>query len=343
MRGLALLAVVVGSLAAFSSGPGATQDSGPDWVRKPSSDDLMAAWPTSALNRGKSGKATLVCQTNIRGGLENCRVEDETPPGEGFGAAALLLAPSFQMKPQIKDGKPQTSSVRIPISFASSGGDGGLGGPSVSMLISPPWKSAPSFADMAAAWPKGATGVKEARVSMRCRITKENRLSLCDVLTENPRAKGFGASARKLSPLFELAVDPRTMGGKKDIYVNIAVSFVDPETPGARTVAHPKWIKGPDMRQLAIFPDEAAQKGLTKGLGVADCAVAANGSLIDCKVSREDPVGLGFGPAAVRVAEVMQMSPWTEDGRPVDGARIKLPIRFEKTPDTPAAPAAKAD
>jgi len=42
----------------------------------------------------------------------------------------------------------------------------------------------------------------------------------------------------------------------------------------------------------------------------------------------------------VLVAQVMKMNPWTQDGGPVDGARVKLPIRFnlaqEKTP--PAAP-----
>lgn len=335
-----VLALVAASLTAGVAG---AQEQGPDWVRKPTGEDLRAAWPTAALSRGVSGKVVLACQVNLQGGLEDCEVESETPASYGFGAAALLMVPSFQMKPEMKDGKPRVSSVSIPISFLNPGGQGssGAGGPAPNsrlgssgdtavMVVSPVWKASPSFADMAAAWPKGATGITSARVSMRCRVTPEGRLSQCNVLTETPGKRGFGAAARKLAPLFQLSSDPVGGAGRKDVYVNVAVSFVDPATPGARTIAHPTWIREPDEAQLAIFPQAAADKGLTRGVGVADCAIASDGSLTDCKVGREDPVGLGFGEAAVRVAQAMQMNPWTDDGRPVDGARIRLPIQFNK-------------
>lgn len=335
-----VLALAAASLAA---GVALSREQGPDWVRKPTGEDLRAAWPTAALRRGVSGQAVLACQVNVQGGLEDCQVESETPAGYGFGSAALLLVPSFQMKPEMKDGQPQVSSVRIPISFSNPGGQGssGTGGPAPNsrlgssgdkalMLVDPVWKASPSFADMAAAWPKEATGVTNARVSMRCRVTREGRLSQCNVLTETPGRRGFAAAARKLAPLFELTGDPVGGDVRKDVYVNLAVSFIDPATPGARTIAHPKWIREPDEAQLAIFPQAAADRGLTRGVGVADCAITADGNLTDCKVGREDPVGLGFGEAAVRVAQAMQMSPWTDDGRPVDGARIRLPIQFNK-------------
>lgn len=293
------------------------------------------------MSRGVSGGAVLVCESNIQGGLENCKVDSETPAGEGFGVAALLLVPSFQMKPAMKDGKPTRSAVRIPISFKTEGG--GWSGQAVSMIAKPLWKSAPSFADMAAAWPRRAAGVTEAHVAMRCRVTKESRLSLCETMTETPSGKGFGSAARALGDRFELAVDPRGQGARRDIYVNVAVRFVDPNDAKARTVAHPRWIQGPDPSKiLEIFPAEAIARGLTKGVGVADCLVAPDGGLTDCRPAREDPAGAGFAAAAVSIAGVMRMSPWTEDGRPVDGARIKLPIRFEKAPDTPT-PAARAD
>lgn len=330
-------------LAAFAAGPVTAQNSGPDWVRRPSGEDLRAAFPTAALARGKSGQATLICELTIRGGLENCKVESETPAGYGFGDAALLLAPSFQMTPKIRDGKPEAGVIRIPIDFSNPGGGAssgesgpnsnsrlGSGGNRASMVVSPAWKTAPTFADMAAAWPRSAAGATEGRVSMRCRVTTESKLSMCNIVTETPGGKGFGAAARKLAPLFELAVDPRENGAGKDVFVTLAVSFVDPASSGARAVSHPRWIRGPDEELLAIFPRAAADKGLTKGVGVADCAIAADGSLTDCRVAREDPVGLGFGPAAVRVAQAMQMSPWTDDGRPVDGARIRLPVQFNK-------------
>ena len=42
---------------------------------------------------------------------------------------------------------------------------------------------------------------------------------------------------------------------------------------------------------------------------------------------------------AVAIAGVMQMNPWTDDGRPVDGARIRLPINFTQAEEP--APKAK--
>ncbi len=60
-----------------------------------------------------------------------------------------------------------------------------------------------------------------------------------------------------------------------------------------------------------------------------------------CEVVGEDPAGLGFGEAAVAAAAAFAVNPWSDDGRPVDGARIRIPIRFtaaepEPAPVTPA-------
>jgi hypothetical protein len=49
---------------------------------------------------------------------------------------------------------------------------------------------------------------------------------------------------------------------------------------------------------------------------------------------------MGFGAAALEIAAVVAMNPWTAQGDPVDGARIRLPLRLElpKEAPTPAKP-----
>ena len=79
---------------------------------------------------------------------------------------------------------------------------------------------------------------------------------------------------------------------------------------------------------LTDAPPEAVAKGLKTGRGVARCVVAPDGALTGCTPAPGDPDGVGFSEAAVKLAASMRMNPWTADGGPVDGAVIRLPIRF---------------
>jgi len=90
----------------------------PDWLAKPSGQDMAELYPKEAAQNRVEGSALLSCDVDATGALVNCAASAETPPGAGFGAAVLALAPKFRMRPMAKDGVPVSGGhVRIPIRF----------------------------------------------------------------------------------------------------------------------------------------------------------------------------------------------------------------------------------
>ncbi|WP_297803567.1 TonB family protein [uncultured Brevundimonas sp.] len=90
----------------------------PDWIQRPTADQLLRAYPDAALERGISGSTTLNCSVRVDGTLSDCQVGNETPARQGFGRAAISLSRQFRMSPRTVDGAPVDGArVSVAIRF----------------------------------------------------------------------------------------------------------------------------------------------------------------------------------------------------------------------------------
>jgi TonB family protein len=106
------------------------------------------------------------------------------------------------------------------------------------------------------------------------------------------------------------------------------VQFAPPQPPGLPTLS-PHWIRIPTGQEAAdAYPPAAMARGI-EGHTNMTCVVTAAGTLISCRITEETPPGAGFGEAALLLADKFVMSPKTDGGRPVQGARVAVPIAWK--------------
>jgi TonB family protein len=98
----------------------------PRLMARPSAEDMARYYPSGAARKELAGRAVIECRVALSGAAEACRVVSETPPGEGFGAAALKLSGGFRFSPAQRGGRPVDGQlIRMPLNFRLEG-DGGV-------------------------------------------------------------------------------------------------------------------------------------------------------------------------------------------------------------------------
>lgn len=87
----------------------------PSWLQRPTAEDVGRVTPM-LVRPPAEVHVLMVCRITVAGGLDACTIKSETPPGLGYGAAALALAPIFKMPAVDLDGRPVAGRiVQIPI------------------------------------------------------------------------------------------------------------------------------------------------------------------------------------------------------------------------------------
>ncbi|MEN5051893.1 TonB family protein [Brevundimonas naejangsanensis] len=178
----------------------------PRWSVPPqaSVDDF----PEAALQADVSGAAVIACDATPDGSPVNCEVRSETPPGMGFGQAALGIVQRGRVIAS-DDGDHAASrrfAVRVPFNLAPE---------------PPPQEAARTFANVEARWltpPRPTASDYPQRAvdrglsggaAVRCEVALSGKPTNCVVVAEVPPGSGFGEAAVKI--VLRGRLDPATI------------------------------------------------------------------------------------------------------------------------------------
>ena len=104
----------------------------------------------------------------------------------------------------------------------------------------------------------------------------------------------------------------------------------EPWPPIRSTVTRPVWERRPTLQDMARYYPKSAIQAVTEARVVLACRVTAKGVPENCIVDSEEPQGLGFGAASLKLARLYRMKPHEKDGQAVAGKEIRIPILWPK-------------
>ena len=296
----------------------------PQWLHLPNGDDYAAYYPDAT----RAAKVYMDCKITSEGRLEQCVFPAVAPKGHGFEEATRKISKLWQMSLVDKDGR------------STAGGDFYTivvwkmrSGPDVpeATVTSPPWISAPSAQDIQAAFPAALGKTDHVLVTLDCTIADDGSLIGCHNPKGASQSSDLVTAAEKLAPKFR--VDP-TWRAKIDLFLDVSVPI---QLASADSTVWTEPLKtiglvSAPSAQLAssLYPEQAVKAGLEKGSASVDCSVADHGAPTDCVIVSESVPNVGFGAAAVQIAQHYVIQSWSEDGLPTEGRHVLLPVQLSR-------------
>lgn len=186
----------------------------PVWIAAPTGEAMVAAYPAAARLAHAGGRVVLSCAATAQGGLDECRVVSQSPEDQGFGEAALTLAPGFRMRTELADGSPAAGRrIIVPIRF---------------VLPEPPDNfphRAPVFHDAKSSYPelgpagpyfpdRAARNLMNGSAVIQCRAAADGRLTECIPVSDTPKDWGFDYAALRMALKGWITAAPRLENGQ---------------------------------------------------------------------------------------------------------------------------------
>jgi len=189
----------------------------------------------------------------------------------------------------------------------------------------------PAPEEILRAYPRAALSRRVGgSVRLVCTVVEGGALSDCASRRALP-APEFAAAALSLASSFRVAPDlPGAAGAALGKQVGVDVLFQPPPADiPLPTLVGVGYASQPDPADIHRFYPPHALQSDQQGRGVVQCTAGSEGRMRDCLVVEEDPPGMGFGMAAIRLAETTVAVPLQDGaGAPTAGRTARIPIRF---------------
>jgi protein TonB len=88
------------------------------------------------------------------------------------------------------------------------------------------------------------------------------------------------------------------------------------------------WTEQAHARDFARLYPRPARNANIGAYVTFDCLVASDGQLTGCTITREEPPGYGFDEATIVITQKFRVAPFTTDGIPTAGGRVRRTIRW---------------